>query len=140
MQREIKQFSFCVGGLCFCGGRKTRVLYVSLVLIVRVGRWLGIVLWGINYIFYLSCCTATTKQACLFVFFLPQNIYIYIYIYIYIRYICRICVNFFTASRSWLYWYTYKVSRTSLLFFFLTLNSFHYPVKIKGGGVGGGVG
>ena len=126
MQREIKQFSCCVGGLCFCGGRKTRVHYVCLVLIVRVGRWLEIVLWGRNYIFYLSCCTATTKQACLFVFFLPLNIYIYIYIYIYIfiyiyiyiRYICRICVNFFTASRSWLYWYTYKVSRTGLLFFF----------------------
>ena len=138
MQREIKQFSFCVGGLCFCGGRKTRVLYVSLVLIVRVGRWLGIVLWGINYIFYLSCCTATTKQACLFVFFLPQNIYIYIHIYMYIYIYIYICI--YTASRSWLYWYTYKVSRTGLLFFFLTLNSFHYPVKIKGGGGVGGVG
>ena len=30
--------SCCVGGLCFCGGRKTRVHYVCSVLIVRVGR------------------------------------------------------------------------------------------------------
>ena len=31
MQREIYQFSCCVGGLCFCGGRKTRAHYVCLV-------------------------------------------------------------------------------------------------------------
>ena len=30
MQCEIK-FSYCAGGLCFCGGKKTRVHYVCLV-------------------------------------------------------------------------------------------------------------
>ena len=33
MQCKIK-FSYCAGGLCFCGGKKTRVHYVCLVLIV----------------------------------------------------------------------------------------------------------
>ena len=46
MQREILHFSCCVGGLCFCGGRKTRVHCVCLALIVRVSRWLGIFLWA----------------------------------------------------------------------------------------------
>ena len=45
--------SCCAGGLCFCGGRKTRVHYVCSVLIARVGRWLIIFLLGRDYIFYL---------------------------------------------------------------------------------------
>ena len=32
------EFSYCAGGLCFCGGKKTRVHYLCLVLIVRVSR------------------------------------------------------------------------------------------------------
>ena len=34
MQCEIK-FSYCAGGLCFCGGKKTQVHYICLVLIVQ---------------------------------------------------------------------------------------------------------
>ena len=30
MRREVLQFSYCVGGLCFYGGKKTRVHYVLL--------------------------------------------------------------------------------------------------------------
>ena len=48
--RELTEHSCCVGGLCFCGGKKTQVHYVCSVLIVRVGRWLGIFLWGRAYI------------------------------------------------------------------------------------------
>ena len=31
-------FTHCIRGFCFCGGKKTRVRYVCLVLIVQVGR------------------------------------------------------------------------------------------------------
>ena len=31
MRREVLQFSYCVGGLCFYGGKKTRVHYVCSV-------------------------------------------------------------------------------------------------------------
>ena len=42
----------------------TSSLYFCLVLINRVGRWLGIFLWGRDYILYLSCCTASVMKEC----------------------------------------------------------------------------
>ena len=56
--------SCCVGGPCFCGGWKTRFHYICLVLIARVGRWLGIFLRGKDYIYYLSCCTPSVMREC----------------------------------------------------------------------------
>ena len=58
------QVSYCVRGFSFYGGKKTRVHYVCLVLIVQVGRWLAIFLWGRGYIFCLSCCTASAMREC----------------------------------------------------------------------------
>ena len=58
------QLGYCVRGFCFNGGKKTRVHYVCLVLIVQVGRCLGIFLWGRGYIFCLSFCTANAMREC----------------------------------------------------------------------------